>query len=112
MMMLILVAALIIIRLAFASITSASATLIPLVLALLLIFQNPALPMWGMALIATYTVYFSFILPVSAPQSMIAYGTDTFDVKDFMKVGIPLSVISLLLLVVFWCTYWRWLGVI
>jgi sodium-dependent dicarboxylate transporter 2/3/5 len=112
MMMLILVAALIIIRLAFASITSASATLIPLVLALLLSFQNRALPMWGMALIATYTVYFSFILPVSAPQSMIAYGTDTFDVKDFMKVGIPLSVISLLLLVVFWCTYWRWLGVI
>ena len=112
MMMVILVAALIIIRFAFASITSASATLIPLVLALLLSFKNRTLPMWGMALIATYTVYFSFILPVSAPQSMIAYGTDTFDVKDFMKIGIPLSVISLLLLVIFWCTYWRWLGVI
>jgi sodium-dependent dicarboxylate transporter 2/3/5 len=112
MMMVILVAALIIIRFAFASITSASATLIPLVLALLLSFEKPTLPIWGMGLIATYTVYFSFILPVSAPQNMIAYGTNTFDAKDFMKIGIPLSAISLVLLVVFWCTYWRWLGVV
>jgi sodium-dependent dicarboxylate transporter 2/3/5 len=111
-MMVILVAALIPIRFAFASITSASATLIPLVLALLLSFENPTLPISGMALIATYTVYFSFVLPVSAPQNMIAYGTNTFNVRDFMKIGIPLSIISLLLLVLFWCTYWRWLAVI
>jgi sodium-dependent dicarboxylate transporter 2/3/5 len=111
-MMAILVVALIVIRHAFASITSATATLIPTVLALLLSFNNPTLPMWGMTLIATFTLYFSFILPVSAPHIMITYGTDTFEVKDLMKIGIPLSIVALLLLVVFWFTYWKWLGII
>jgi sodium-dependent dicarboxylate transporter 2/3/5 len=112
MMMAILVAGLIIMRFAFASITAATATLIPTVVALLLSLGNPSLPMWGMAMIATISLYFSFILPVSDPHLMIAYGTDTFDVKDLMKIGIPLSVIALLLLVVFWFTYWRWLGIV
>ena len=112
MMMAVLVVALILIRHAFASITSATATLIPTVLALLLSFGNPSVPMWGMAIIATFTLYFSFILPVSAPHIMIAYGTDTFEVKDLMKIGIPLSIIAVLLLGVFWFTYWRWLGMV
>ncbi|OFW37198.1 MAG: transporter [Acidobacteria bacterium RIFCSPLOWO2_12_FULL_60_22] len=111
-MMAVLVIALILIRHAFASITSATATLIPTVLALLLSFGNPALPMWGMALIATFTLYFSFILPVSAPHIMITFGTDTFEVRDLMKIGIPLSLIALILLVVFWYTYWKWLGIV
>lgn len=112
LMMAILVVALIVIRHAFASITSATATLIPTVLVLLLSFGNPSVPMWGMAIIATFTLYFSFILPVSAPHIMIAYGTDTFDVKDLMRIGIPLSLIAVLLLGVFWFTYWRWLGMV
>jgi len=29
-----------------------------------------------------------------------------------MKIGIPLSVIAVLLLGVFWFTYWRWLGMV
>jgi solute carrier family 13 (sodium-dependent dicarboxylate transporter), member 2/3/5 len=110
-MMAILVAGLIIMRFAFASITAATATLVPTVVALLLSFGNAAIPMWGMTLIATMSLYFSFILPVSDPHLMIAYGTDTFEVKDLMKIGIPLTGIALLLLVVFWFTYWRWLGI-
>jgi anion transporter len=110
-MMAILVAGLIIVRFAFASITAATATLIPTVIALLLSFGNPSLPMWGMTMIATVSLYFSFVLPVSDPHLMIAYGTDTFTVRDLMKIGIPLTVIALLLLVVFWFTYWRWLGI-
>lgn len=112
MMMAVLVAGLIIMRFAFASITAATATLIPTVLALLLSFGNPSLPMWGMTMIATISLYFSFVLPVSDPHLMVAYGTDTFEVKDLMKIGIPLTIISLLLLVVFWFTYWRWLGMV
>jgi di/tricarboxylate transporter len=111
-MMATLVITLVFIRLAFATITSATATLIPTLLALLLSFGNPALPMWGMALVATFTLYFSFILPVSDPHLMIAYSTDTFDVKDLMKIGIPLTLIALILLVVFWFTYWKWLGMV
>ena len=54
----------------------------------------------------------SFVLPVSDPHLMIAYGTETFEVKDLMRIGIPLTVIALLLLVLFWFTYWRWLGMV
>jgi anion transporter len=107
-----LVVALIFIRFAFASITSATATLIPTVLALLVSFENPTLPVTGIAIIATFSLYFSFILPVSDPHLMIAYSTDTFDVKDLMKIGIPLTVIALILLIVFWFTYWRWLSMV
>jgi di/tricarboxylate transporter len=110
--MAILVAALVIMRFAFASITAATATLIPTVIGLLLSLGNPSLPMWGMSMIATISLYFSFVLPVSDPHLMIAYGTDTFEVKDLMKIGIPLTVIALLLLIVFWFTYWRWLGIV
>jgi anion transporter len=107
-----LLLALLIIRFAFASITSATATLMPTLLALLLSTGNAALPMWGMALIATLTLYFSYVLPVSDPHLMIAYSTDTFDVKDLMKIGIPLTFIALIMVVVFWFTYWKWLGVV
>ena len=34
------------------------------------------------------------------------------EVKDLMRIGIPLTVIALLLLVVFWFTYWKWLGMV
>ena len=111
-MMAILVIAFVLIRFAFASITAATSTLIPALLALLLGIGNPALPMWGMALICTFTLYFSYILPVSDPHLMIAYSTDTFDVKDLMKIGIPLTLIALILIIVFWFTYWTWLGVV
>lgn len=111
-MMATFVVSLVIIRFAFASITSATATLIPTFLALLLGLGNPALPMWGMTLIATFTLYLSFILPTSDPHLMIAYSTDTFDVRDLMKIGIPLTLIALSLLMLFWFTYWRWLGVV
>jgi di/tricarboxylate transporter len=112
LMMAILVAGLIVMRFAFASITAATATLVPTVVALLLSFGSPSLPMWGMTMIATMSLYFSFVLPVSDPHLMIAYGTDTFEVKDLMRIGIPLTIIALLLLVVFWFTYWRWMGMV
>ena len=31
-----------------------------------------------------FVVSFGFILPVNAPQNMIAYGTGTFDARDFI----------------------------
>ena len=50
-------------------------------------------------MIATMSLYF---LRSAGFRShlMIAYGTDTFEVKDLMRIGIPLTIIALLLLVV------------
>lgn len=47
----------------------------------------------GFVLIQQFVISFGF-LPVSAPQNMLAYGTGTFTVKDFLKAGIPLTIVG------------------
>lgn len=112
MMMVVITIALVVMRTAFASITSATAALIPTVLGFLVSLQNVDLPVWGMALVATYTVYFAFLLPVNAPQSMIPYATATFETKDMARIGLPLMIVSVGLLLLFYATYWHWLGIV
>lgn len=41
---------------------------------------------------------------------MIAYGTDTFDAKDFVRTGLVITLAATLLLVIFALTYWPWMG--
>ena len=41
---------------------------------------------------------------------MIAYGTGTFEVRDFVRTGIPLTIIAYLLILAMGMTYWRFLG--
>jgi len=65
-----------------------------------------------MTLLATFTVYFAFILPVMSPQNMVPYATDTFEVKDMARVGIPLTIIGFAIFVLFIFTYWHWLGLV
>ena len=66
----------------------------------------------GFVLIQQFVISFGFLLPVSAPQNMLAYGTDTFTVKDFLKSGIPLTIIGYILVILFSLTYWKWLGLV
>ncbi|MDR3565503.1 MAG: DASS family sodium-coupled anion symporter [Negativicutes bacterium] len=112
MMIVIISAVLLVMRFAFTSITSATAALVPSVLGFLVGLNNPDLPVWGMTLLATFTVYFAFILPVTSPQNMIPYATETFSVKDMAKVGIPLTIIGFAIFVIFSFTYWHWLGLV
>jgi solute carrier family 13 (sodium-dependent dicarboxylate transporter), member 2/3/5 len=63
-----------------------------------------------MTLLLQFVVSFGFILPVNAPQNMVAYGTETFTVRDFLRTGLVLTVIGYLLLLLLGATYWRWLG--
>jgi di/tricarboxylate transporter len=65
---------------------------------------------WGMTMLLQYVVSFGFILPVNAPQNMVAFSTETFEVRDFIKTGIPLTVIAYLLILLMGATYWTWLG--
>ena len=53
-----------------------------------------------------FVVSIGFILPVNSPQAMIAYGTDTFDAKDFVRTGVVLTLAAMVLLVLFSLTYW------
>lgn len=102
----------IIIHLGFASATALSSALIPVFIVLAM--SIPGLPDQGVGfvLIQQFVICFGFILPISAPQNMLAYGTGTFTVKQFMRVGIPLTVIGYLLVLLLSATYWQWIGVL
>ena len=101
----------ILIHLGFASATSLASALIPVFISLTttLDLGNQSI---GFVLIQQFVISFGFLLPVSSPQAMLAYGTETFTVKDFLKTGIPISIIAYLLIILLSVTYWHWLGLI
>ena len=98
--------------LAFSARTAAVAALVPTAIGFAQGMPNSGLNVWGLALVLYYSVQFSLILPVNTPMSMVAYTTDTFSSKEMMRVGIPLCIIAVILMVLFSATYWRWVGVL
>jgi len=101
---------LIVIHLGFASATALASTMIPIVISVLSAVKTPGINVVGMTLILQFVVSFGFILPVNAPQNMIAFGTGTFTARDFMRTGIVITITAFLLLVIFSLTYWSWMG--
>ncbi|MGV3244743.1 SLC13 family permease [Staphylococcus sp. 11261D007BR] len=101
----------ILIHLGFASATSLASALIPVFISLTSTLQLGDNAV-GFVLIQQFIISFGFLLPVSSPQGMLAYGTETFEVKDFLKVGIPLTVIGYILVIIFSMTYWKWVGLL
>ena len=41
---------------------------------------------------------------------MLAYGTETFVARDFVRTGIVITVLAYALTLLFGATCWRWLG--
>ncbi len=101
----------ILIHLGFASATSLSSALIPVYIALASTLTAPQDGL-GFVVIQQFLISFGFLLPVSAPQNMLAYGTGAFITKQFLKTGIPLTLIGYLLVLLFSTTYWKWLGLV
>lgn len=101
----------ILIHLGFASATSLASALIPVFISLTstLSLGDNAI---GFVLIQQFVISFGFLLPVSSPQSMLAYGTETFTVKDFLKAGIPITIVGYIIVVIMSMTYWKWLGLL
>ncbi len=108
----VLAAFLIIIHLGFASATALASAMIPIIISILQSVTTPGINVVGMTMILQYVVSFGFILPVNAPQNMVAYGTDTFEVKDFIRTGIPLTIIAYLTILLMSATYWQWMNVL
>jgi solute carrier family 13 (sodium-dependent dicarboxylate transporter), member 2/3/5 len=101
---------LIIIHLGFASATALAAAMIPIIISTLQSVKTPGINVIGMTMILQWVISFGFILPVNAPQNMVAYSTDTFEVKDFIRTGIPLTIAAYLVILLLSATYWKWLG--
>lgn len=101
------------IHLGFASATSLASAFIPVVISLTQGLEGYSVAtLIGIVLIQQFVVSFGFLLPVNAPQNMVAYGTGAFTTKDFLKSGVPLTIIGYLLILLFAATYWNWVGLL
>ena len=49
-------------------------------------------------------------IKTAAPQNMVGYGTGTFAARDFVRTGLVMTAVGMVLLVVFALTYWSWMG--
>jgi di/tricarboxylate transporter len=85
-------------------------TMIPVMLSVLQQAQIPVLQVAGMTMLLTFVTSVGWILPINGPQNMLAYGTGTFEARDFIRVGVVLTVVAYALLLLFAGTYWHWLG--
>lgn len=103
---------LIVIHLGFSSGAAMATTMIPVMLSVLQQAQIPTLKVAGMTMLLTFVTSVGWILPINGPQNMLAFGTDTFESRDFIRVGIVLTVVAYVTLLIFAATYWRWLGYI
>ena len=104
---------LILIHLGFASATALSSAMIPIIISVLQGASEQApLNVVGMTMILQYVMCFGFILPVNAPQNMVAFSTETFEARTFVKTGIPLTIIAFAVIMLMSVTYWSWLGII
>jgi sodium-dependent dicarboxylate transporter 2/3/5 len=101
---------LIVIHLGFSSGAAMATTMIPVMLSVLQQAQIPTLKVAGMTMLLTFVTSVGWILPINGPQNMLAFGTDTFESRDFIRVGIVLTVVAYVTLLIFAATYWRWLG--
>ena len=101
---------LVVIHLGFASATALASAMIPIVIAVLKGVATPGINIIGMMMLLQFVVSFGFILVVNAPQNMVAYGTETFNARDFVRTGLVLTVVALALVMLLGATYWRWLG--
>lgn len=106
----ILAAFLIVIHLGFASATALSSSMIPIMISLLENIPGD-INRLGMTMVLGFVVSYGFILPVNAPQNMVCLGTETFNAKQFAKVGILITLIGYGLMLVFAASYWQWIGV-
>ena len=101
---------LVVIHLGFASATALASAMIPIVIAVLKGVATPGINIIGMTMLLQFVVSFGFILVVNAPQNMVAYGTETFNARDFVRTGFVLTIIALALVMLLGATYWHWLG--
>jgi anion transporter len=101
---------LILIHLGFASATALASAMIPIVIAVLQGVATPGINKIGMTMLLQFVVSFGFILVVNAPQNMVAYGTETFEARDFVRTGLVLTIVAFVLVMLLGATYWRWLG--
>lgn len=101
----------VILHFGFSSSTALCATYIPVAIAYIQANARGDLSLIGIPLIILIATGLT-ILVVNTPNTMIAFGSGTFSTRDFFVIGLVNAIISLIMIVIFAATYWRWLGII
>ena len=101
---------LIVVHPGFAGTTAQASTMIPIVISVLLGVQTPGINVVSMTMRLQLVGSFGSMLPVNAPQNMIAYGADTFEARDFTRTGLVITASATALVGVCALTYWPWMG--
>ncbi|MCU0649128.1 MAG: anion permease [Gemmatimonadaceae bacterium] len=96
----------------FASATGLAAALIPIVLAFFTGLARADAPAYGMTLVQLFMVSVGFVLPVNSPQNMVCHGTGAFTTREFLRIGIPLTLAAIGVTLLLAATYWRWIGLL
>ncbi|WP_114393360.1 SLC13 family permease [Oleisolibacter albus] len=102
----------VVLHLGFASATGLASTLIPIVIAFTQSLPVDKSTMFGIVFVQSMVVSFGFILPPNAPQNMLCNATGAFNTTQFVKVGLTVTIIGLLLVALLSVTYWPLLGVL
>ncbi|WP_422132543.1 SLC13 family permease [Endozoicomonas sp. ALD040] len=103
----------VVMHLGFASAMSLTVALLPVFLAFADTLPDSMIHnAMGLVLIQLFAVSFGMILPVNSPQNMVAYSTGTFQAKTFARIGLLLTLASLLTFVLFSMTWWQWTGLL
>ncbi len=88
---------------AFASNTAAAAILVPLAIPIgSALGINPVVP----ALIVAIATSTDFALPIGTPPTMLAYSTGYFKFREIVKIGFPLMIIGILVVVLIMSPIW------
>ncbi|MGI9279751.1 MAG: SLC13 family permease [Endozoicomonas sp.] len=103
----------VVMHLGFASAMSLVVALLPVFLAFSDTLPNSMMhDAIGLVLLQLFAMSFGMILPVNAPQNMVAYSTGTFPAKTFVRIGLLLTLASLLTFALFSMTWWQWTGLL
>jgi anion transporter len=97
----------IILHLGFASAASLTFSIMPVYLSLadkLTEYTNINAP--AFALIQLFAISIGFILPANAPQNMLGYATGIIDIKTFIRIGIKLTIATILVFIILAKTWW------
>ncbi|MBB3102977.1 DASS family sodium-coupled anion symporter [Azomonas macrocytogenes] len=105
----ILAAFLIAIHLGFASATALTSAMMPILIAMLQSLPGEFSRL-GMTMLLGFVVSYGFILPINAPQNMVCLGTETFNARQFARIGLLITLVGYLSMLLFAVTWWRWLG--
>jgi di/tricarboxylate transporter len=100
---------LILIHIGFASATALTSAMLPIMIALLQHLGGDINAL-GMSMLLGFVMSFGFLLPINAPQNMVCIGTETFTSRQFLRIGVWLTLVGYLLMLVMALTWWKWLG--